>query len=268
VGRRPTNQPRPQCPAYPNSHVVLDGRYGPREHRRPRYRCYPGGVGGKGEEWHRFTEPLPRQMTDGGMCVVCERDVHPHEGPQTPRTYEFAARHIAEALVAVGAGATYRDAAARVRRRAGRFPLNADGSQRYSRHGQLVADCVELFAPVVFEPHRRDRWAKRGQRPARPHRVPSQGLAGGRDAGDRPVAFNVLAASGYENRGRALAVRVAPAGRALRLPAQSEAPRRYPASSGAPAGVRQPLHPRWRVAPRRNAPSRWSAAAPRSRRDR
>jgi hypothetical protein len=42
---------------------------------------------------HRFTEAIPRQMTDGGVCVVCQRDVHRHEGPQTPRTYEFAARH-------------------------------------------------------------------------------------------------------------------------------------------------------------------------------
>lgn len=65
----------------------------------------PGGLGGNGQEWHRFTKPLRRQVTVAGVCVVCERDVHPHEGPQTPRAYEFAARYIAEALIAVGPGA-------------------------------------------------------------------------------------------------------------------------------------------------------------------
>lgn len=199
MGRRVSSQPRPACPAHSNSHVVLDGHYGPADHRRPRYCCYPGGVGGKGHPWHRFTEVLPRQMTDGGVCVVCERDVHRHEGPQTPRAYEFAARHIAEALVAVGAGATYRAAAAHARQRAGRFPLNGDGSRRYSRHGQLVADWVELFAPVVFEPHRRTAWPTDGSvlldhigfrvKAAREDGTPVTG----------PVAFNVLAAAGYEN---------------------------------------------------------------------
>lgn len=199
MGRPMSSQPRPACLAHPNSHVVLDGHYGPTDHRRPRYRCYPAGVGGKGREWHRFTEPLPRQMTDGGVCVVCERDVHPHEGPQTPRAYAFAARHIAEALVAVGSGATYRDAAARARRRAGRFPFNGDGSRRYSRHGQLVADWVELFAPVVFEQHRRGAWPTQGS-VLLDHigfRVKARREDGTPVTG--PVAFNILAAAGYEN---------------------------------------------------------------------
>jgi hypothetical protein len=192
VGRRVFSQPRPACPAHPNSHVVLDGHYGPVDHRRPRYRCYPGGVGGKGREWHRFTEPLPRQMTGGGVCVVCERDLHPHEGPQTPRAYEFAARHIAEALVA---GATYPEAAARARRRAGRFPLNTDGSRAtratanssrtglscsprscssrtVGRRGSLLLDHIGFRVKA---------WREGGTT-----------VTG-------PVAFNVLAAAGYES---------------------------------------------------------------------
>lgn len=137
---------------------MLDGRYGKPGHRRPRYRCYPSGVGGNGQRWHRFTEPLPRQMTVGGLCLECERTVHPSEGPPTPRSYEFAARDIARALKLVGSGVTYREAAAEVRRQANRMPLDEEGRERYSRHGQLVADYVEVFAPVVFEPHRRSSW--------------------------------------------------------------------------------------------------------------
>jgi hypothetical protein len=62
-------------------------------------------------------------------------------------------------LVAVGAGATYQQAALLARERASRFQIDYDiGELRESRHGQLVADWVELFAPVVFEPHRPQAW--------------------------------------------------------------------------------------------------------------
>ena len=54
----------------------------------------------------------------------------PHElsidpGPHAARKYQFVARGIAEALVAVGAGSTYRDAALVARQRARR--LRTDG---------------------------------------------------------------------------------------------------------------------------------------------
>ena len=59
----------------------------------------------------------------------------------------------------VGAGSSYRDAALVARERAKR--LRADpgsGQLRLSRHGSLVMDWVEVFAPVVFEPHRPRAW--------------------------------------------------------------------------------------------------------------
>jgi hypothetical protein len=52
---------------------------------------------------------------------LCERDVHVHEGPHAARHYQFVARGIAEALVMVGAGSTYRDAALVARERAKRL---------------------------------------------------------------------------------------------------------------------------------------------------
>jgi hypothetical protein len=76
------------------------------------------------------------------------------------------------------------------------MPVNEDGTQRYSRHGQLVGDWTSLFAPVVFEPHRRWSWPIEGSivldhlgfriRELRPDGTPKTA----------PVAFNVLAALG------------------------------------------------------------------------
>ena len=126
--------------------------YGPPGHRRQRYKCWP-----KNEEApHRFTETLPRQNTHSGDCYECERLFAAHEGPPTPRLYEFAAREIAVALARVGEGQSYRSAAAKIRERANRTPARGPHRRRRLRHGQLVADWVEVFAPVVFERFRLD----------------------------------------------------------------------------------------------------------------
>lgn len=199
MGKRVSKVPRPACQEHPTGHVVLDGYYGPPDHRRPRYRCCKDGVGGAGREWHRFTEVMPRQVTDYGFCVRCERGLHRHEGPQTPRRYDFAARYIAEALVAVGRGESYRRAAAAARYQASRFPRSGDDSFRFSNHGQVVAEWVEVLAPVVFEQHRKTHWPGQGS-VLLDHigfRVKAVKKDGKPVTG--PVAFNVLAAAGYEN---------------------------------------------------------------------
>lgn len=198
MGRGLSKVPRPGCQQHPGSHAVLDGHYGPKQHRRPRYRCYYETDAAGLRRWHRFTEMLPRQMTDGGVCVFCERDVHGHEGPPTPRGYEFAARYIAAALVAVGRGESYRSASAAARAAAERFPHDKDGNRRFSNHGQVIADWVEVFAPVVFEQHRRTEWPTDGSLLLdhvgfRTRKTDKDGrpVVG-------PVAFNILAAAGYE----------------------------------------------------------------------
>ena len=179
--------------------MVFDGRYGKPGHKRQRYRCYPSGHSGNGESFHRFAPALPRQVTVGGVCASCERDVAPHEGPQGPRRYAFSARDVAEALIQVGGGATYCDAAARTRQRAHRFPHDEDGEERYSRHGQLVQDWVEVFAPIVFEPLRRGSWPEDVSLVV-DHlgfRVHDFNEMGQPKVG--PVAFNILAAMSYDN---------------------------------------------------------------------
>jgi Transposase, Mutator family len=107
----------------------------------------------RGGRPHVFTELLPREEAWHETCEHCERHVERREGPKAPRHYQFVARGIAEALHAVGAGSSYRRASWITRDRAHRFRFDAEtGELRESDHGQLVADWVELFAPVVSRP--------------------------------------------------------------------------------------------------------------------
>jgi hypothetical protein len=100
--------------------VRFDGRYGKPGHRRQLYRCVPGN----GDRPHRFTELLPREEAWRDACEACERQVHLHEGPHAARRYQFVARGIAEALVAVGAGrATARRRSWRASGRGGCAPI-------------------------------------------------------------------------------------------------------------------------------------------------
>ncbi len=192
-------KPSPACPrpGHAGSKTVADGYYGKAGHRRQRYRCVPAN----GERWHRFVPPLPRQEVPGGHCETCERAVQPHEGPPTPRWSLFSAQEIALALIALGRGATYRGAAAAMREHAGRFPVGKKGT-RYTRHGQLAADMVELFAPVVFAPDAPTAWpAKTLVLDQIPFRV-RDFYPNGRPKPGGTVAFNVFGALGYDAAGR------------------------------------------------------------------
>lgn len=179
-------------PGHQGSHVRFDGRYGKPGHRRQLYRCVPSN----GDPPHRFAEALPREESWLPTCDLCERDVHLHEGPHAARQYQFVARGIAGALRAVGEGMTYREAALVARARARRMRSDpATGDERRTRHGSLVMDWVEVFAPVVFEPHRPNDWPASGSLllDDLPFRV--------RDPRTRrsKVAFRVFCAMGYVN---------------------------------------------------------------------
>jgi hypothetical protein len=186
----------PVCPrpGHEGSRVVFDGHYGKPGHRRQRYRCHPPN----GDKWHRFTPPLPRQDAVGGECLHCERELHAHEGPHTPHDSLFSARDVSLGLVEVGRGESYRAASAKVRTRADRHPEAEDGAG-YSRHGQLVGDLLEVFAPVVFEPYRPSLWPDGTLVIDQvPFRVRSLG-PDGRPVPGGVVAFNVFGALGYRD---------------------------------------------------------------------
>ena len=183
--------PRPE---HARSRVRFDGQYGKPGHRRQLYRCVPAN----GDRPHRFTELLPREEAWHDACDSCERPVHLHEGPHAARGYQFVARGIAEALAAVGAGATYRQAALVARERARRLRADPEtGELRMTRHGQLLADWVEVFAPVVFESHRPCAWPTAGSLLLDDLPFSVRDPASGRFR----IAFRVFCAAGFE-RGR------------------------------------------------------------------
>ncbi len=184
-----------RCPEHPGSRVKLDGTYGKPGHRRQRYKCAPR----RGKP-HVFTELLPREESWHEACEQCERHLERREGPKAPRNYHFVARGIAEALVAVGAGATYMQASRVARDRARRFRVDSEtGEVRESDHGQLVADWVELFAPVIFESRRPTFWPPQGSLLLNhlPFRVRALDANGKRIPAGR-VAFDVFCAVGYQ----------------------------------------------------------------------
>ena len=120
-------------------------------------------LAGGGGKPHVFTELLPREESWQSSCEHCERALQRREGPKAPRHYQFVARGIAEALQALGTGDSYMHAARVARDRARRFRLDGQtGELRESDHGQLLADWVEVFAPVVFEAHRPAGWPAQG----------------------------------------------------------------------------------------------------------
>jgi hypothetical protein len=183
--------PRPE---HAGSRVRLDGSYGTPGHRRQRYKCLP-----RGGKPHVFTELLPREESWHDLCEHCERRVDRREGPKAPRHFQFVARGIAEALQAVGAGASYMRASRVARDRARRFRFDLQtGELRESVHGQLVADWVELFAPVVFRAHRPAAWPVEGSLllDHLPFRIRALD-AGGRRIPAGRVAFDVFCAVGY-----------------------------------------------------------------------
>ena len=117
-----------------------DGRYGRAPAPlRQRYRCTASD-----DTFHRFTPPMPRELTVGGVCPTCDTHVAAHAGPVVSRAYRHRLHLVAEALVAVGRGVSYASASQRARVASGRDPLQGDGT------GALVAEWVDVWAPVVL----------------------------------------------------------------------------------------------------------------------
>lgn len=146
-----------------------------------------------------FTELLPREESWRSSCEHCERRLERREGPRAPRHYQFVAKGIAEALQAVGAGSSYMRASRVTRDRARRFRVDVQtGELRESDHGQLLADWVEVFAPVVFEAYRPAAWPAEGSLllDHLPFRVRALDASGRRIPAGK-VAFDVFCGVGF-----------------------------------------------------------------------
>lgn len=140
---------RPKCPEIGHGHrrVWMDGtskRYSA-EHRRIRWRC----VGKDRNDFHRFTLPEPVRHPVGhtDACVDCDHIYTAAEGPRTGRHTTFTFREIADALIDVGRGSTYRDAAGRARRAAKR----ADEDDTGAPEANLILGWLDAFGSVIVE---------------------------------------------------------------------------------------------------------------------
>ncbi len=171
--------------------VVRDGYYGRPPRRRQRFRCVaPDGT------FHRFVPAVPRVLSTG-PCPVCELTPAHYNGRTTPRSYRYTSHEIGAALTALALGATYQNATETVRASAALRGVPG------TRHGQLVADWVEVFADAVCAPEAETTWPPFVMLDTTPFWRRTQGKV-------RPQ-FHIYAAYGYDrlgDRGRVLLLRV------------------------------------------------------------
>lgn len=136
------------------------------------------------------------------VCEECTTRLEPWEGQPAPRLYGFTAKQVAQALVLVARGASYRATAALIRRDAGRELGTVARRDRAGRplaapnqHGQLVSDWVEVFAPVIWASYAPTSWPAAVLLDEDEFRFCRPGAARG------VLAFEVLAAIGYTRQG-------------------------------------------------------------------
>jgi hypothetical protein len=135
--------------------VSRDGvqRRGGRERQRWRH-TRPDGI------FHRFLGAVSRTRVPEavGVCPTCDSRLDAHQGPSAPWRYDYLVEEIAAALLSLGKGETYTAVSERARAQAW------NGRRTYRRgpttvvNGQLVADWLATFGPVVCAPHRETSW--------------------------------------------------------------------------------------------------------------
>ena len=189
----------PLCPrsGHTTSVVVRGGTYGVSGHPRQLFLCRPR-VGSP----HRFAGPLPRELTAEPLCVECLTVLHPHEGPPYPQAYQFPARQVAAALVAVGKGDAYNKAAEDARTNATRVRRNRRTAPKkhtrfYGANGTPAGDWVEVFAPVLWRPHAPTAWPE----VVAFDDLPFAGIARNKRISASKVIWPVLPARGTSGRG-------------------------------------------------------------------
>ena len=183
----------PTCPVagHDRHRVVRDGWKGAAPRRRQRWRCIaPDG------SFHRVpVAKVARLEALTQACLDCENELHHSQGHRVAAKYDFVAREVAAALVALANGATYADASKAVRSSVGRLLRQAGRPLPWSEtgmtHGQLAATWVETYSDVVLGDDEEQAW-------------PEVVLLDATDfwrwngAGMKVRAFYVLCAYGYD----------------------------------------------------------------------
>ena len=148
----------PPCPRPGHSAgtVSRDGVQDRGGRKRQRWRCtLPDG------DFHRFMGAVSRthlEEQEAKVCVTCDSQIGQHQGPASPWRFDYLIEEIADALVGLGRGGSYTEVAQRARFQAW------NGSRAYKRgkttvvNGQLAADWLARFGPVVCAPYRETEW--------------------------------------------------------------------------------------------------------------
>ena len=164
----------PSCPreGHERHRVVRDGWKGTAPRRRQRWRCIaPDG------KFHRVpVAKVARLEALTQACLDCENDLHASQGHRVASKYDFVAREVAAALVALAAGATNADASKTVRTSVGRMLLRAGRELPWSETG-MVHGMGRRGDVARNDPAATWRGARYGERPLvgpaerqRPHR--------------------------------------------------------------------------------------------------
>lgn len=184
-GGRP-KQPghRPTCPDGHDGRIHFHGfrRRNDRLYARPRYECLhsvhnascrtgcqqPGPhTHGKRacqkpcDGTHTFTGPEQARThahPEGLWCRECDRDRSERDGTPVGNEWDFEARLIADALMSVGSGASFRQAAEQMRMTARRFQRDGQGIAYASRAGETIARYLDHFGQLVLAEIEHEEW--------------------------------------------------------------------------------------------------------------
>jgi hypothetical protein len=182
AGGRPREQGRrPACPDGHDGVVWFHGfrRRDDSLYARPRYECvhqvcdascrtdcakphaHTRWCPRKCDGTHTFTGPeqaRTHRHPDGLWCRECDRSRTKRDGTPVANDWDFEARLIAEALMAVGSGASFRQAAEAMRISARRIRHDAQGIAYTSREGETVARYLDHFGPLLTGLSEHDAW--------------------------------------------------------------------------------------------------------------
>ena len=223
TNRRSNTGDRPTCPKGHIGWVVLHGRAvrADAAFSRPRFRCRSDD----GVEDHTFS--LPRRQPGAGhphgsICVSCDRDHGPSDGPRTVKGYTQTITEVANVLAAVGGGTSLRIASRDIRTAARRYTLGpvpkVKGSDRRrrdysSRQNILAARYLDAYGPRVLNRVLPDRWPRLLVLDSKPLGIRPYGAVPWTDWGGALPGGALLAAAGRdEDEGIARAWRVSFAG--------------------------------------------------------
>lgn len=151
VIRRPHEVLRPRvCPRGHQGKIWVDAyRRDTDKHRTVVFRCTPAN----GSPRHRFTWPdrmrwQQRDPYEPFHCAACEAAYRVGFGDHIGHRFDYAYRDVAELLLAVGRGRSFRGASSDLRSEARRWQ---DGIPYLtSREAQLAQSYVDAFAPLIL----------------------------------------------------------------------------------------------------------------------